>query len=71
MPTTLQGLGHHFDSSQPADPSDPPLRPDVDAFIANADCGSLSVHFQQWMDALAKIRIQDMQNADWQSNLHV
>ena len=54
-------MKEHFnpDDSAGVDPNDPPLCEDVDKFIHGADASDFSPHFTVWLEALARVRVQE------------
>lgn len=56
----MTGVENHFDPGRPADPDDPPLIDDLEAFANGADVSDLSQHFVMWTEALGRIRVQEI-----------
>lgn len=54
------GIDDHFHPGEAApDPSDPPLADDLEAFINGAQPGDLSQNFTAWIEALARVKVQE------------
>ena len=55
----MSGIGRHFGlvDSVP-DPTDPPLAEELEKFACGAAVDDVSPFFAQWVEALARIRVQ-------------
>ena len=59
----VAGLANHFRPDEAADRNDPPLINDLINFAMGSGPEELSDHYARWVEALARIRVQERHGA--------
>lgn len=55
----FEGVDNHFNKCAAIDPEDPPLVSSVEQLVSGASPQDLSPHFASWIEALARVSIQE------------